>query len=45
MTTQRVLILCPESTGIESMVKVPSLKGVHFSVFPDWQSGSAALRK
>jgi hypothetical protein len=45
MTTQRVLILCPDAAGIEGMVKVPSLKGVHFSFLPDWQSGSTALRK
>jgi hypothetical protein len=45
MTTQRVLILCQDATGIEGMVKVPSLRGVHFSFLPDWQSGSTALRK
>jgi len=45
MTTPRVLILCPDSKGIGSAVKVPSLKGVHFSFLPDWQSGAEALRK
>ncbi|HEX9191202.1 MAG TPA: GGDEF domain-containing protein [Candidatus Deferrimicrobiaceae bacterium] len=45
MTTQRILILCPDSTGIEGMVKVPSLRGVHFSFLSDRQSGFTALRK
>jgi len=45
MTTPRVLILCPDVRDIESAVKVPSLKGVHFSFLPDWQRGSEALRK
>jgi len=45
MTTPRVLILCPDVRDIESAVKVPSLKGVHFSFLPDWQRGFEALRK
>jgi len=45
VTTPRVLILCPEARDIESAVKVPSLKGVHFSFLSDWESGAEALRK
>ena len=45
MTAQRVLILCPDPGRMENLVRVPSLKGVHFSFLADWQGGSAALRK
>lgn len=45
MTTQRVLILCPDAGRMEGMVRIPSLRGVHFSFLTDWQGGSAALRK
>jgi two-component system cell cycle response regulator len=45
MSTLRVLILCSDATGMEDATRVPSLKGVHFSVFPDWDAGAAALRK
>jgi len=45
MTTQRVLILCPEAKRIEGTVQAPSLKGVHFSFFSQWKTGAEALRK
>jgi len=45
MTAQRVLILASDATRVEAMVRVPSLKGVHFSIFSDWKSGAEALRK
>jgi hypothetical protein len=44
MSTQRVLILCHDVNKIVSFVQTPSLKGVHFSIFPDWVSSAAALR-
>lgn len=45
MTAQRVLILAPDAGSMEKMVRVPSLKGVHFSILSDWESGAEALRK
>jgi len=45
MTAQRVLILAPDAKSIEGMVRVPSLRGVHFSILSDWKSGAEALRK
>jgi diguanylate cyclase (GGDEF)-like protein len=45
MTAPRVLILCPDAKGVGNTVKVPSLKGVHFSFLSDWKTGSEALRK
>src|SRR5512141_2715027 len=45
MTPQRVLILSPDAKSMERMVRVPSLKGVHFSILSDWKSGAEALRK
>ncbi len=45
MTAQRVLILASDAKRMESMVRVPSLKGVHFSILSDWNSGAEALRK
>jgi hypothetical protein len=45
MSTQRVLILCHDVKKIVSFVQTPSLKGVHLSIFPDWESSAAALRK
>ena len=45
MSTQRVLILCNEVKTIEALTQVPTLKGVHFSVFPAWEPAAAALRK
>jgi len=45
MTAQRVLILASDATRVEAMVRVPSLKGVHFSILSDWKSGAEALRK
>jgi len=45
MTTQRVLILASDAKRMEDMVRVPSLKGVHFSILSDWKSGAEALRK
>jgi len=45
MTAQRVLILAPDAKRMEDMVRVPSLKGVHFSILSDWNSGVEALRK
>jgi len=45
MTAQRVLILAPDAKRIEEMVRVPSMKGVHFSILSDWKSGAEALRK
>ena len=45
MTAQRVLILASDAKRIEEMVRVPSMKGVHFSILSDWKSGADALRK
>lgn len=45
MTAQRVLILSSDARRVGDTVRVPSLKGVHFSILPDWQSGTEALRK
>jgi two-component system cell cycle response regulator len=45
MTAQRVLILASDAKRIEEMVRVPSMKGVHFSILSDWKSGAEALRK
>jgi len=45
MTAQRVLILAPDAKRMEGMVRVPSLKGVHFSILSSWKSGADALRK
>ncbi len=45
MSNLRVLILCNDAKSIEDAIRVPSLKGVHFSIFPDWETGAAALRK
>ena len=45
MTARRVLILSPHANRIENTVRVPSLKGVHFSIFSDWRGGAEALRK
>ena len=45
MTAQRVLILASDAMRIEEMVRVPSMKGVHFSILSDWKSGAEALRK
>jgi len=45
MTAQRVLILASDARRMEAMVRVPSLKGVHFSIISDWKSGAEALRK
>jgi diguanylate cyclase (GGDEF) domain len=45
MTAQRVLILASDAKRIEDMVRVPSVKGVHFSILSDWKSGAEALRK
>ncbi|MFZ2225650.1 MAG: GGDEF domain-containing protein [Candidatus Deferrimicrobium sp.] len=45
MTAQRVLILSPDAKSMERMARVPSLKGVHFSILSDWKSGAEALRK
>jgi two-component system cell cycle response regulator len=45
MTAQRVLILASDAKRMEDMVRVPSLKGVHFSILSDWKSGAEALRK
>jgi len=45
MTAQRVLILASDAKNLESMVRVPSLKGVHFSILSEWKSGAEALRK
>ena len=45
MTAQRVLILASDAKRIGEMVRVPSMKGVHFSILSDWKSGVEALRK
>jgi len=45
MTAQRVLILASDAKRMENMVRVPSMKGVHFSILSDWKSGAEALRK
>ena len=45
MTAQRVLILASDAKRMEDMVRVSSLKGVHFSILSDWKSGAEALRK
>ena len=45
MTAQRVLILASDARRMEDLVRVRSLKGVHFSVLSDWESGVDALRK
>jgi diguanylate cyclase (GGDEF)-like protein len=45
MTAQRVLILASDAKRMEDMVRVPSMKGVHFSILSDWISGAEALRK
>jgi len=45
MSTQRVLILCNDVKTIQAMTRVPTLNGVHFSVFPDWEDAAAALGK
>jgi diguanylate cyclase (GGDEF)-like protein len=45
MTAQRVLILASDAKRMEAMVRVPSLKGVHFSILCDWKRGAEALRK
>ncbi len=45
MTARRVLILSPHANRMENTVRVPSLKGVHFSIISDWQGGAEALRK
>src|SRR5512139_535160 len=45
MTAQRVLFLSSDAKSLEGMARVPSLKGVHFSAFSDWNSGAEALRK
>jgi hypothetical protein len=45
MTAQRVLILASDADRMEDMVRIPSLKGVHFSILSDWKSGKEALRK
>jgi diguanylate cyclase (GGDEF)-like protein len=45
MTAQRVLILASDAKRMENIVRVPSLKGVHFSILSDWKSGTEALRK
>ena len=45
MTAQRVLILASDAKLMAAMVRVPSMKGVHFSILSDWKSGADALRK
>src|SRR3989304_2448194 len=45
MTAQRVLILASDAKNLESMVRVPAPKGVHFSIRSEWKSGAEALRK
>jgi diguanylate cyclase (GGDEF)-like protein len=45
MTAQRVLILASDAKRMEGMVRVSSLKGVHFSILSDWERGAEALRK
>jgi len=45
MTAQRVLILASDAKRMEGMLRVPSMKGVHFSVLANWKSGAEALRK
>ena len=45
MSTQRVLVLCPDEQGIKPLIQKPSLKDVQFSVFQDWDSSAAALSK
>ncbi len=45
MTAQRVLILASDADRMAGMVRVPSMKGVHFSILSDWESGAEALRK
>ncbi|HEY6097096.1 MAG TPA: GGDEF domain-containing protein [Candidatus Deferrimicrobium sp.] len=45
MTAQRVLILASDAARMADMVRVPSMKGVHFSILSDWDSGAEALRK
>jgi two-component system cell cycle response regulator len=45
MTAQRVLILASDARRVETIVRVPSLKGVHFSILSNWKSGAEALRK
>ncbi len=45
MTAQRVLILASDAKRMAAMVRVPSMKGVHFSILSDWKSGADALRK
>jgi diguanylate cyclase (GGDEF)-like protein len=45
MTAQRVLILASDAERMADMVRVPSMKGVHFSILSDWKSGAEALRK
>ena len=45
MTAQRVLILASDAKRMEGMARVPSLKGIHFSILSDWKSGAEALRR
>ena len=45
MTAQRVLIFASDADRMAGMVRVPSMKGVHFSILSDWESGAEALRK
>jgi diguanylate cyclase (GGDEF)-like protein len=45
MSMQRVLILCHDVKKIVSFVQSASLKGVHFSILPDWESSAAALQR
>ena len=45
MSTQRVLVLCHDVQKIGSFIQSPSLKDVQFSIFQDWESSAAALRK
>lgn len=45
MSTPRVLILCSDRKRVEDAIRAPSLKGVHFSIRPDWESGANALAK
>jgi len=39
------LVLCHDVQKIGSLIQVPSLKDVHISIFQDWESSAAALRK
>ena len=45
MSTQRVLVLCRDAQRVASFLQSPSLKGVHFSIFSDWETSAAVLQK